>query len=58
MAESSRLEEEEKRRVEERKARLGEEGLKMWKDKVDKAKETNEVSGGNDDDDFFFYIYT
>lgn len=43
MAESTRLEEEEKARVEARKAQLGEEGLKMWKEKVDKAKETNEV---------------
>lgn len=44
MAESTRLEEEEKARVEARKGQLGEEGLKMWKEKVEKAKETNEVS--------------
>lgn len=43
MAESTRLEEEEKQRVEARKAQLGEEGLKMWKEKVEKAKETNEI---------------
>lgn len=45
IAESTRLEEEEKARTEARKAQLGEEGLKMWKEKVEKAKETNEVNG-------------
>ncbi|XP_050697306.1 uncharacterized protein C05D11.1-like isoform X1 [Eriocheir sinensis] len=43
IAESTRLEEEEKARSEARKTQLGEEGLKMWKEKVEKAKETNEI---------------
>ncbi|KAK3859607.1 hypothetical protein Pcinc_034292 [Petrolisthes cinctipes] len=48
LAESTRLEEEEKKRVEARKAELGEEGLKMWKEKVEKAKEMNELPPPSD----------
>ncbi|KAG7174925.1 Peptidase M16 inactive domain and insulinase-containing protein [Homarus americanus] len=43
IAEATRLEEEEKRRVETRKLELGDEGLKVWKERVEKAKETNEI---------------
>ncbi|XP_069192343.1 uncharacterized protein C05D11.1 isoform X2 [Procambarus clarkii] len=42
-AEATRLEQEDKKRVEERKKELGEEGLKVWKERVEKAKETNEI---------------
>lgn len=38
-----RLEEEEKLRIESRRQQIGEEGLKMWQDRVEKAKETNEI---------------
>ncbi|XP_069943754.1 uncharacterized protein C05D11.1 isoform X1 [Cherax quadricarinatus] len=43
IAEATRLEEEEKKRVEARKLELGEEGLKVWKERIEKAKETNET---------------
>lgn len=41
--EATRLEEEEKARIEARKLQIGEEGLKMWHDRVEEAKKTNEV---------------
>lgn len=41
--EATRLDEEEKARIEARKQQIGEEGLKMWHDRVEEAKKTNEV---------------
>ena len=43
IAEATRLEEEEKQRIEARKLALGEEQLKVWQDRVENAKLTNEV---------------
>ncbi|XP_027214952.2 uncharacterized protein C05D11.1 isoform X2 [Penaeus vannamei] len=41
--EATRLDEEEKARIEARKLQIGEEGLKMWHDRVEEAKKTNEI---------------
>ncbi|XP_064101551.1 uncharacterized protein C05D11.1-like [Macrobrachium nipponense] len=43
IAEATRLEEEEKQRIEARKLALGQEQLKIWEDKVENAKLTNEI---------------
>lgn len=43
ISEATKLEEEEKKRVDTRRQQLGEEKLKVWKDRVDNAKLTNEI---------------